>query len=111
MRHHLDTFEELAVSLSERPTHLAEIVEQDPSYAGATDAAKAGMGGVYYDSLGFPHVWRFPFPPEVQKRLVSTGEPCGNHHQQRPGAGWHASPDSHSGSGSRCDARHDSDRE
>jgi len=56
VRHHLDTFEELAVSLSERPTHLAEIVEQEPSYAGATDAAKAGMGGAYILRLD----WRAP---------------------------------------------------
>ena len=48
LRAHIDAFGRLAASLSQRPTHLAEIVPQEPSFLGATDAAKAGMGGVYY---------------------------------------------------------------
>jgi hypothetical protein len=43
---------------------------------GATDAAKAGMGGVWFieeEAL----VWRAPFPEAVQKRLVSFENPTG----------------------------------
>lgn len=55
LRHHLTTFASLAASLCHRPTHLAELVPQDPSLAGATDAAKPGMGGGSSTALeGFP---------------------------------------------------------
>ena len=77
LRRHLDTFAALAASLSSRPTHLAEIVPQEPTLVGATDAAKAGMGGVYYDSDGTPYVWRQPFPDKVQRRLVSADNRSG----------------------------------
>jgi len=36
-------FERLAASLCSRPTHLAELVPQDPTYLGATDPARPGM--------------------------------------------------------------------
>ena len=45
LRAHIDTLASLASSLSHRPTHLAEIVPQEPTLLGTTDAAKAGMGG------------------------------------------------------------------
>ena len=45
---------------------------------GATDAAKAGMGGVYWDHTGRPYLWRVPFPSDVQSRLVSTDNPTGS---------------------------------
>ena len=77
LRSHIDTFASLAASLASRPTHLAEIVPQDPSYLGATDAAKPGMGGIYYDSSGQPYVWRCPFPEDVQNTLVSVDNPSG----------------------------------
>ena len=77
LKDHLYAFARLTASLSQRPTHLAEIVPQEPSFLGATDAAKPGMGGVYYDAEGQPYVWRVPFPSEVQSRLVSTDNPQG----------------------------------
>ena len=77
LKDHLYAFARLAADLSRRPTHLAEIVPQDPSYLGATDAAKAGMGGVYYDGEGNPYVWRYPFPSKVQAALVSEDNPTG----------------------------------
>ena len=78
LRAHIDTFAHLAASLCHRPTHLAEIVPQDPSLVGATDAAKAGMGGVFWDHTGRPFLWRVPFSPDVQARLVSTDNPTGS---------------------------------
>ncbi len=66
LRRHLDTFASLAASLGNRPTHLVEIMLQRPSHLGTTDAAKAGMGGVYYCPEGKPHVWRCPFPKDTQ---------------------------------------------
>ena len=36
------------------------------------------MGGIYYCSEGLPHVWRFPFPLEIQKRLVSADNLTGD---------------------------------
>ena len=77
LRYHLTTFASLAASLCHRPTHLAEITPEDPRLAGTTDAAKPGMGGIYYCPKGLPHVWRFPFPLEIQKLLVSADNPTG----------------------------------
>ena len=71
LRSHINAFASLAASLSHRPTHLAEIVPQEPSALGATDAAKPGMGGIFYDHTGQPYVWRQPFPPDIQADLVS----------------------------------------
>ena len=77
LRDHIDTFAALAADLSSRPTHLAEIVPQEPTLLGTTDAAKAGMGGIFYDSTGKPYVWRFPFPADIQRDLVSYDNPKG----------------------------------
>jgi sugar (pentulose or hexulose) kinase len=44
---------------------------------GATDAAKVGMGGVYFNALGQGYVWRFPFPDDVQAQLVSKANLSG----------------------------------
>ena len=77
LRQHITAFASLAASLCHRPTHLAEIIPQTPSFLGTTDAAKPGMGGVYYDHTGQGYVWRAPFPDSVQRRLVSTDNPTG----------------------------------
>ena len=45
---------------------------------GATDAAKPGMGGVFFDANDDAYVWRYPFPDTVQKRLVSADNPSGS---------------------------------
>ena len=83
----------LANSLATRPTHLAEVVPTPPSYVGAVDAAKEGMGGVWFnmpdplplsiqprkaDQLSAPVLWRARFPPSVQEQLVSTDNPTGS---------------------------------
>ena len=78
LRHHIDAFASLAADLSHRPTHLAEIIPEAPKLLGTTDAAKAGMGGVYYDPDGNCYLWRQPFSPAVQARLVSADNPHGD---------------------------------
>ena len=73
----------LACDLAQRPTRMAEIVPTHPLYAGCCDAALAGMGGVWLPSTDPyypqhpPYVWRDPFPPQVQRELVSTTNPSG----------------------------------
>jgi hypothetical protein len=77
LRHHINAFASLATSLRNCPTHLAEVVPQAPSLLGTTDAAKVGMGGVYFDASGQGYVWRFPFPEDIQSQLISKANPSG----------------------------------
>ena len=78
IRRHLDDFERLAKSLTERPTRLAEIIPESPRILGACDAAKAGMGGVIFTQDGAPILWRAPFPHDIQSALVSDANPTGD---------------------------------
>ena len=78
VRSSLDAFGRLAASLCARPTHLAELVPQQPSLLGATDAAKAGMGGIFFDADGHSYYWRHPFPRDIQDALVSVDNPQGH---------------------------------
>jgi hypothetical protein len=71
LRNYLDDFETLAHSLAERPTRLAEIVPDEPTGIGACDAAKPGMGGVFFTADHQPIVWRARFPDDVQKEVVT----------------------------------------
>jgi len=73
----IDTFLALLEDTN-RPTTIEEIVPGDPVHEGAVDAAKAGMGGVWF--LGEeerPVLWRAPFPKTVQDRLASFSKPNG----------------------------------
>ena len=82
----------LAERLAERPTHLAEVVPTPPTYFGTMDAAKQGMGGVWFppstsdplavryprsSQLVNPVLWRARFPHDVQRLLVSSDNPRG----------------------------------
>ena len=70
----------LADDISNRPTSIAEVVRHPPSIWQATDAAKAGMGGVVFDltKRADPIVWRHPFSVEIQSRWVSDVNPRGD---------------------------------
>ena len=69
----LDLLEE-----GQRPTHIEELIPGNPVYKGACDAAKAGMGGVWFaDHNDTPLLWRAPFPQEVQNSLASVRNPTG----------------------------------
>ncbi len=48
---------------------------QSPSLLGTMDAAKPGMGGVYFDPSEQGYVWRHPFLDDVQADLVTTDHP------------------------------------
>ena len=74
----LNDFAALTADVGCRPTHLAEIIPQDPTLMGTTDAAKPGMGGIYFDPNGNSFVWRSPFPQAIQDALVSTTNPQGS---------------------------------
>ena len=73
----------LIADLASRPTHMEELIPKDqPRFMGASDVAKAGMGGVWLppreeDRLTQPIVWRAPFPTNVQMQVVSTLNPKG----------------------------------
>ena len=82
----------LAQEIVSRPTHLNEIVPKNPSYFGAMDASKQGMGGVWLPpttpisnsiqpskttALRAPILWRAPFPKSIQEKLVSAINPDG----------------------------------
>lgn len=77
MRDQLTDFETIAEALHHRPTRFAELVPDTPRASGASDAAKPGMGGVWFTSTG-PILWRTPFPPFIQRRLVSDANPTGD---------------------------------
>jgi hypothetical protein len=70
VRQQLHTFEDL-LDESNRPTTIEELVAGDPVHIGACDAAKAGMGGVWFPATGPPLVWREPFVQDIQDRVVS----------------------------------------
>jgi hypothetical protein len=77
IREHLDDFERLAQDLCDRPTKIAELLPEHPTVIQAVDAAKAGMGGVIFCEGEAPILWRQPFPPEIQRRVVSADNPTG----------------------------------
>jgi hypothetical protein len=59
------------------PSRIEELVPGDPIHLGACDAAKQGMGGVWFTDEEEPLVWREPFPPNVQADVVSFDNPKG----------------------------------
>jgi hypothetical protein len=69
----------LIQELSRRPTHVSELVEQDPHYIGFCDASAFGAGGVWFsgsESLQ-PSVWRVEFPADITNQVVSDSNPHG----------------------------------
>ena len=93
IRDQLLDFLHLAQDVTSRPTHLAEVVPTPPTYYGAVDAAKAGMGGVWFPPgppvpnaiqppsnrrLHAPILWRQQFPESIQQDIVSFSNPSGS---------------------------------
>jgi hypothetical protein len=74
----LDDIRHVATDLTERPTHLREVIPQAPTILGACDAAKSGMGGVVFDATRQPILWRAPFPTDIQSDIVATNNPGGS---------------------------------
>ena len=78
----------LADELAEHPTPLRYLVPTRPTYVGTSDASKQGMGGVWLptdpansgpEAAGQlrAFAWRCPFPPAIQRQLVSFDNPRG----------------------------------
>ena len=82
----------LVEELSSRPTHLAEVVPTLSTYLGTVNAAKPGMGGIWFppvtlplaiqhptsSQLHTPILWRARFPAVVCSELVSFDNPTGS---------------------------------
>jgi hypothetical protein len=76
LRSQLQTFRDI-LGDTERVTQLDELIPGDPIHIGACDAAKAGMGGVWFPHAGPPLLWRQPFPKPVRDQIVSFSNPHG----------------------------------
>jgi hypothetical protein len=63
----------LIIDLTERPTHVKEIVPHPPSVAGCCDASLDGAGGVLFSEEFEPVVWRLEWPEEI-KMLYRQGK-------------------------------------
>jgi hypothetical protein len=65
--------------LSNRPTHVNEIVPDPPSYAAYHDAAAEGAGGVWFSLTNNmqPLLWRTTFPRDIAKSVISDDNPTG----------------------------------
>jgi hypothetical protein len=70
----LDDLRHLAQTLSQRPTHISEVMPQQPRSIGACDAAASGMGGVHFvptqDGI-ISLLRRAKFDASVTARLVT----------------------------------------
>ena len=70
----------LAVQISARPTHLADIVRREPTHLGLCNASGLGAGDVWLDPARFGRnlVWCHPCPPNIISYLVSLTNLGGN---------------------------------
>lgn len=82
----LDDFRWLARRLVDRPMTLFELLPDQPTFLGATDASGLGMGGVIFvphpkstqaAPLHCSFLWRHKFPADIATRLVSASNPKG----------------------------------
>ena len=62
-----------------RPTHVNELVEHTPTYRGFVDAAKWGVGGVWFGGTRTlqPFVWFLPWPTAVRDQFCSSTNKTG----------------------------------
>jgi len=73
----LADWDHLAATTATHPVPLASLVPIAPTFVGATDASKAGMGGFWLPTTintrsTPPIVWRAPFPTSISDRLASA---------------------------------------
>ena len=69
----------LALQVTFRPMHLAEIVRRKPTHIGFRDASGLGVGVVWLNLARKGHnlVWRHPWPADIISGLVSPTNPHG----------------------------------
>jgi hypothetical protein len=65
--------------LAKRPTHVSELVPQEPDYTGFCDASAFGAGGVWFGGSKPlpPIVWRIQWPQDITTDVVSDSNPTG----------------------------------
>ena len=70
----------LVQCLSNKPTHLRQLVTKPPHFISYTDACKLGAGGVWCSGTHDiqPFLWQIEWPTEVQERLVTPNNPGGS---------------------------------
>jgi len=82
----IDDFRWILQHISQRPTRIAELVPLLPSALGHHDASGTGAGGVWFPAQQLvprgahmvqPLLWRFRWPKDIQKRLITDKNPAG----------------------------------
>ena len=75
----LDDWQWLADDIMSRPTSIAEVVRQTPTWIGACDSAGVGTGGVCLPLTQPTHplLWREAFPTAVADALITDDNPDG----------------------------------
>ncbi len=76
----LEDWKVMLKEMTERPTHVRELVPDAPDYIGYVDACKSGVGGVWLGGtkeLKQPVVWHMPWPKDIQEALISADNPTG----------------------------------
>jgi hypothetical protein len=77
----LEDFRWLARELSQRPIRLGELLPGHPIAIGTTDAAAPRMGGIFFTpspSGTQSFLWRAPFAPQIQAKLMTWDNPTGS---------------------------------
>jgi hypothetical protein len=88
VHHALQDFRWIHNNLSERPTHIAELVPLLPSALGHHDASGAGAGGVWFPAQGLQPrgllsaspplvLWRYQWPQQITNRPITESNPHG----------------------------------
>jgi hypothetical protein len=75
VRQALQDWQQLATSTANFPVPLASLVPSAPTFLGATDASKAGMGGFWIPTT--LHTAPPPPPSHIAQQLASTTNPTG----------------------------------
>ena len=77
----LDDLRWLTRDLHSRPTSWDELVDKNktPAYVGSHDAARYGMGSVWFgnNTTDHPTLWQQPFPPDITTSLATYKIPHG----------------------------------
>jgi hypothetical protein len=73
---------QLATTLTSIPMPITAFVPHAPHFLGAVEASGSGIGGFWVPTThsiqSNPMVFRFPYPPELQHRLISASNPTGD---------------------------------
>ncbi len=71
----------MAQALAQCPVPIATLTPHVPTYIGATDASKEGMGGFWLPAILTPDtqpcIWRTAFPSDITNHLVSQDNKAG----------------------------------